>query len=149
MLSFDLRNVVPRVSRPNCTGFFYTMLLGASRTALHRVFTCTMLSQEYYSNIKQDFFLYNVVWSHSDNIASDFDLCNVISRVLRPHSTGFFLIQSFLEPFGRHSTEFSAVQCYLKGIKTTLDRIFSYAMLSGAFQATLHRVLIFLSICFN
>ena len=44
-------------------------------------------------------------------------------------------MQSCLEPFGQHSIEFPAVQCYLKGIKTTLDRIFSYAMLSGAFRA--------------
>ena len=58
-------------------------------------------------------------------------------------------MQSCLEPFGRHNIEFSAVQSYLKGIKTTLDRIFSYAMLSGTFRATLHRVLNFLSICFN
>ena len=48
-----------------------------------------------------------------------------------------------------NSIELLAVQCYLKGIKTTLDRILSHAMLSGAFRATLHRVLTFLSICFN
>ena len=58
-------------------------------------------------------------------------------------------MQSCLEPFGQHSIEFPAVQCYLKGIKTTLDRIFSYAMLSGDFRATLYRVLTFLSICYN
>ena len=52
-------------------------------------------------------------------------------------------MQNCLEPLGRDSIEFSAVQCYLKGIKTTLDRVFSYAMLSGALQATLHRVLTF------
>ena len=34
------------------------------------------------------------------------------------------------------------VQCCSEGIKTTLDRICSYAMLSGASQTTLHRVLI-------
>ena len=34
-----------------------------------------------------------------------------------------------------------AVQCCAKSIKTTLDRVFSYAKLSGASRATLHRIL--------
>ena len=55
-------------------------------------------------------------------------------------------MQRFLEPLGRQSIEFSAVQCYLKDIKTTLDRIFSDTMFSGAFRATLHRVFTFFSI---
>ena len=50
-------------------------------------------------------------------------------------------MQSCLQPLGQHIIEFSAVQCYFKGIKTTLDGIFSCAMLPGAFQATFHRVL--------
>ena len=54
-------------------------------------------------------------------------------------------MQSCLEPFGQHSIEFPAVQCYLKGIKTTLDRIFSYAMLSGAFRAMY--IYIYMYIC--
>ena len=58
-------------------------------------------------------------------------------------------MQRFLEPLGRQSIESSAVQCYLKDIKTTLDRIFSYAMLSEAFRAILHKVLTFLPICLN
>ena len=48
---------------------FYEMLSGASRTTLHRVFTCAMLSHEYQDNIKQDFFLCDVVWSLLSNIA--------------------------------------------------------------------------------
>ena len=35
--------------------FFNAKLSGASRTTLHRVFTCVMLCQEYQDNIKQDF----------------------------------------------------------------------------------------------
>ena len=34
-----------------------------------RFLSCTVLSQEYQDNIKQDFFLCNVVWSFLDNIA--------------------------------------------------------------------------------
>ena len=32
-------------------------------------FTCAMLSQEYYGNTEQDFFMYNIVWSYLDSIA--------------------------------------------------------------------------------
>ena len=53
--------------------------------------TCTKLSQEYYDNISQSFFLYKVVWSFLDNIAEGFQLCNVVSRVLRQFCTTFFL----------------------------------------------------------
>ena len=54
---FDLCNSVPRVLRQNYTGFFYAMLPGASRTLLHVVFTCEMLSQEYLGKIAQGFFM--------------------------------------------------------------------------------------------
>ena len=44
------------------------MLSGTSRTAWHRAFTCTMLSQEHQGEFGQDYFLCNVVWSFSENI---------------------------------------------------------------------------------
>ena len=46
----------PKSIKATLHRIFYKMLSGASRTALHRVFTCTMLPQEYQDNVKQDFF---------------------------------------------------------------------------------------------
>ena len=48
-------------------------------------------------------------------------------------------MQSCLEPLRQDYIEFSDVQCCPKSIKTKLHRIFSYAMLSGAFWTTLHK----------
>ena len=50
-------------------------------------------------------------------------------------------MQYCLEPLRQHYIAFLSVQCCPKSIKTTLNRSFSYAMLSGASRATLHRVL--------
>ena len=49
-------------------------------------------------------------------------------------------MQCCLEPLGQHYIGLLPVQCP-KSIKTTLNRIFSYTMLSGATQTTLHRIL--------
>ena len=58
---------------------------GTFQAIVHRVFTCAMVSSEYYENIAQDFFLYNDVWDLSDNIVHGFYQCNVISQVLGQH----------------------------------------------------------------
>ena len=50
-------------------------------------------------------------------------------------------MQCCLEPLGQQCIEFCLVQCCPKGIKETLLRIFSYAMLSGSSRTTLNRVL--------
>ena len=50
-------------------------------------------------------------------------------------------MQCCLEPLGQHCIRFLPVQCCPKSIKTTLNMIFSYAMLSGATQTTLHAIL--------
>ena len=65
---------------------------------------------------------------------------NVVQRVLRQHCTGFLLIQSCLERLGQHCIRISAVQWCPKSIKTTLDKIFSDAMLFEAFGIILYRV---------
>ena len=44
------------------------------------------------------------------------------------------------EPLGQHCTVFSPMQCHPKSIKTTLNRIFFYALLSGASRTTLYKV---------
>ena len=43
--------------------FSYAMLSGGSQTTLQKMFTCAILSQEYYDNIEKDFLLCSVVWS--------------------------------------------------------------------------------------
>ena len=50
-------------------------------------------------------------------------------------------MQYCLEPLIQHCMGFSTVQCCSETIKTTLNRIFSCAMLYVAFQTTLRRVL--------
>ena len=77
--------------------FSYAMLPGACCTVLHRALTCSMLTQEYWENIAQEFFL------------------------------------------GQHYIEFWPVHCYPEKFKTTLNRTFSCALLSGASRTTLHR----------
>ena len=93
-------------------------------------------------NIALYFFLYNIVWSLLENIAQGFYLCNVVPRILRQHWTGFFLVRCCLEPLGQHCTRFFQllVHCFPKRMKTTLNRIFSCAMLSGVFWETLHKI---------
>ena len=59
---------------------------------------------------------------------------------LRKHCTGLFLMQIFLESLREHCLGFSAVQCYPKSFKTTMNRNFFSAKLSGASRTTLHRV---------
>ena len=94
------------------------------KTTLNKIFSYAILS-----------------WSISDNIALGFDLRNVVPRVLRRDWTGFFLTECCLEHLGQHCMGFCPVQCCPKSIKTTLNRIFSYTMLSEASQTTLHRAL--------
>ena len=118
-IRFQLCKVVPRLLRQSYTGFF--------------LMQCCLIAQ--------DFFLCNVVWGLLDNIAQGFYLCNVVPRVLRQHCIGFIYMQSCLEPFGQHCIGFSAVQCCSTSIKTNLNRIFSYAMLSEASWTTWYKVL--------
>ena len=96
--------------------FSCEMFSGGSWTTLHKVFTCAMLSQDYYDNIEQDLFLDNVFWRLLDNIA-----------------------QCCLEPTGQNCTKFLPVQCCPNSMKTKLNRIFSCVMLSGASWITLHK----------
>ena len=85
--------------------------------------------------MEQDLFLCNVVWSLLDNIAQSFYLRNVVPWVLRQHSTRFIPVQCCLEPLAQHWTKFlPAVQCCLKSIKTTLNWIFTCAMLSQEYE---------------
>ena len=118
--------------------FSCAMLSGASWTSFYKDFTYAMLSEEYSDNIEQFLFLCNVVWSLLDNIAQGFYLCNIFPRVLRQHWTGILPVQCCLEPLGQHCARLF-VQCCPKGIKTTLNRKFSCAMLSRASWTTLHK----------
>ena len=64
---------------------------------------------------------------------------NVISDVFRQHWQDDVPIQ-YWEPLGQQCRGFLSMQCCPKSIKRTLNRIFSYAMLSGAWRTTLHKV---------
>ena len=121
------------------------MLSGASRTILHRVLTCAVLPK----SIKRR--LHRVVWSLSClkpykklSRASWTTLHKVFSCAMFPQvkqfCTGFFLMHCCLEPLRYYCMRFWPVQNCLKSIETKLQRILSYAMLSGASLTTCHRV---------
>ena len=57
---------------------------------------------------------------------------NVVQRELRQHWTRCFLVKCCLEPQGQHYIEYLLEQYCPKSIKTTLNMIFSYAMLPEA-----------------
>ena len=91
---FCLCNVVPRVLQNYWTGCFHVraMLSGASWTTLHKVFTCAMLSKEYYNIIEQDFsraMLSGASWTTWHKVFS-VTFCNVVLRKLRQHWNRFF-----------------------------------------------------------
>ena len=139
-----------------------------------------MLSQEYYDDIEQNFFMWNVVWKpigqyslHEvftcgctmlprENLKHQgqglilvqcrlepqgqhyigFFLCNVVPGVLRKHCHRTFSgsMLSGASWLGQHCTRFLPLQCCPKGIKITLNKMFSCALLSGASRTTLHWV---------
>ena len=75
------------------------MLSGVSRVPLHRFSTCAVLSQEYYDNIEQDFFMYNFVWSLLDNIVQGFT-CAMLSQDCQDNiEQDFFSTQCCLDSF--------------------------------------------------
>ena len=111
--------------------FSCAMLSGVSWATLF--FVCSILSQEYYDIIEQDFFMWNdfwklldnitqgnieqdlfqgnIFWGPLDSIAQGFYLCNVVPRVWRQHWTRFFLCNVAcswycLEAIGQHCTKF-------------------------------------------
>ena len=64
-----------------------------------------------------------IFWREGPDIAQNFFLCNVVWS-LSDNSIGFW-----------------STQCCPKSIKATWNRIFSFAMLTGASRSTLHRIL--------
>ena len=84
------------------------------------------------------FFLY-IFLSTLLGITQSFKLCNVVPTVLGQYWTVIFPVQCCLEPLEQHSTRILLVQCYPISIKTTLNSIFSCAMLSQASWTTLHK----------
>ena len=61
-------------------------------------------------------------------------------KSIKKHCPGCFPKQCCLESLSQNCIEFCHVQCSPKSIKTILNRMFYYAMLSGASVTTLHRV---------
>ena len=128
------------------------------KTTLNRIFLvqcclepfgeyCTrFLPMQYFpksiKTILSKMFSCNVVRRFLENIAQAFYLCNVVPRELRQQWTEFFLVQYCLEPQGQYCLGYFPLRCCSKSIKTRLNMIFSYAMLSGNSWATLHKVFI-------
>ena len=138
---FYLGNVVPRVLKRHWRGSlpveYCLEPLGQHKTKFLTVKCCPKCIK---ITLNRIVFLCNALWSLSDNIALSFCPCNFLPRVLRQHWTRFLAVQCCLGPPGQHSTKLLPVQIYPKSIKTIFNRIFFYAMLPGAFWATLHKV---------
>ena len=116
---------------------FCAMFSGASWTTLHKFFTYAMLSQQEYEDNTFSYAILRVAfWA----TCTRFYLWNVVLTVLGQHWTGFFLCNVVPRELRQHWTGCLLEQCCPKRIKTTLNRMFSWAMLSGASRTTLHRV---------
>ena len=106
-----------------------------------KVFTCTMLSKSIKTTLKIIFscamFSGVSCWTTHHKIFT----CVMLSpKVLRQDWTGFFPVHCCLEPQGQYWIGFLPAQCCPKSIETTLKRIFSCAMFSGASWTILHKV---------
>ena len=77
-----------------------------------------------------------VLWA---NTAQVIFMWNVISDIFRQHWMDDIPMQC-QEPLEQHCTGFLPIKCCPIGIKTTLNSIFSYAILPGASRAALHKV---------
>ena len=105
-----------------CIGFLTVQCCPESiKRTLHRIFSDANLS--------------GASWTTWDRVFT----CRTKSISAKLHR--IFFMQCCLEPLGQHCIGFLTVQCCPKCIKKTLNRNFFYAMLSGVFRATLHRVL--------
>ena len=80
----------------------------------------------YSEEIALSFFLCTVFWSLLGNIKQGFYLCNVVPRVLRQHWTSFFqcnVVWSCMDNMAQGFFSYF-VQCCPKRIKTTLKKVF-------------------------
>ena len=121
--------------RQQCTEFFPVQCCRES-PGQYCPFTCIMLSQEFYDNIGQDFFMCNSAWGLLDNIAQGFFPVNVVQNIKTTLNRNFSCAMLSGVSLGQHCTRFLPVPC----IKTTLNKDFSCVMLAGAFWTTLYDV---------
>ena len=138
---FYFCNVVPRVLRQRWTVIFPVQCCPGAlgqhcrkillvqccpksiKATLSKNFSCAILSRASWTTLHKDFYL-----------------CNVVPRILRrQHWTVFFSVQCCLEPLGQYCTKILPVQCCPKSFRTTLNSIFSSAMLSGISWTILHK----------
>ena len=133
---FYLFNVVPRALRQLRTGFFPVQCCLETLGQNCKSFYLSNIVPSVWGQHWTEYFLCNVVWRLLDNIEQDFFRCNVVQRVLRQYLTGFLPVQCCLEVLGQHSTKFLLVQYGPKIIRTTLNKIFACAMLSGGSWTT-------------
>ena len=144
---FYLCDVVPRVLRRHWTEFFHV------KCCLEAYWTI-FITRGFY------LWLYNVAPREFKTPRTRINSCAMSSRTSRTtHYIGFFFCNvapgvlrkhchrtfsgsmlsgaSWLE---QHCTRFLPLQCCPKGIKITLNKMFSFALLSGASRTTLHWV---------
>ena len=137
---FDLSNVIPRVLRQHCTGF------GLMHCCLEPLeYNCIRFwpVQSWPKSIKRK--LYRIfsyaMLSGACQVTCWVLTCEMLSQDYQDQIAQDFFIQCCSEPLGQHYIGFLPVQCCLKSITATLNRIFSYTMLYGATQTTLHKIL--------
>ena len=143
------------------------MLSGVSWTIFHRFLTCVMLSQSIKTTLNR-IFSCQCCMQPLEQLCIGFWHLQCFPRVLRQHWTEFFPVQCCLEPLEQnyigfflckgvpgvlkdnisqplrqHCKGFWSVSCCPRSIKTTLHRIFSYAMMSGAHRTILHKRVIY------
>ena len=133
------------------------MLSGTSRTAWHRAFTCTMLSQEHQGEFGQDYFLCNVVWNfsenivwaftcallsqeYSDNIKQDFFLCNVVWSHSDNIAQDFDLYNVIPRVLRQHRTEFFLMQCCLEPLSQYSIGFLAVKCCPNSIKTTLHGI---------
>ena len=101
---------------------FAKRCLKTIKTTLNSIFSCAVLSQASCTTLHKDFTCVMFSQEYWDNIEQFFFLCSVVSILLDNIAQGFL-----------------SVQCCTKGIKITLNSIFSCAVLSQASCTTLHK----------
>ena len=115
------------------------ILSGVSWATLHRVFICSILSQEYLGQHWTGFFLCSVVWSLLDNIAQDFYQCYVGPWLTDNFYEENNLYNVVLTMLGQHYIVILFIQCCPNMSEKTLHKKNICAMLAQSTQTCFRR----------
>ena len=145
-IGFPLCNTVPRVLKQHWTQFFAVQCCLEPLRQHDTRFLHMKCCPKSITKLLKSIFLCAILCGSS----------RIVRRVLRQHWTRFFPVQYCVEPIGQHwrkffpvkfclkalgqhCTKFLSVQCCPKNVRTTLNRTFLHAILSGASWITLHK----------